>query len=86
MPATELADGCAPLVLLQVLRESDEPAGTSTEKQWSCGDAIARLRASVWKAFSEDAIRLWLNRRFRNADSPGLCLTGFTDWDDLRRI
>ena len=61
--ATELAVGRAPLVLLQALRELDEPVDTSTETQWSCGDAIAMLRASVWKAFSEGARKLSSNRR-----------------------
>ena len=55
--ATELASGRAPLVLLQTLRELDQAIDSPTEKQWSCGDAIARLRAFVWKAFSENAIR-----------------------------
>ena len=55
--ATVLASGRAPLVLLQTLRELDQAIDSPTEKQWSCGDAIARLRAFVWKAFSENAIR-----------------------------
>ena len=55
--ATELVSGRAPLVLLQTLRELDQAIDSPTEKQWSCGDANARLRAFVWKAFSENAIR-----------------------------
>ena len=43
--ATELARRCASLVLLQVLRGLDQLMISSTETQWSCGDAITMLRA-----------------------------------------
>ena len=86
--AAEPALGRAPLVLLQALRELDRQVNLGTEKQWSCGDAIVTSGHLLGKHFPK------MQRSYSNCQEfarcarlllIGLCLSGYTGLNDLRR-